>query len=371
VEQVDVVVVGAGIAGAAAAFAISQRHKVCLIERQPQPGTQASGRSVTMFAIAYGDRITRALSLASRRFFEDPPPGFTDGPLLARRGMLHVASPGQEEALESFLAETKDAGPDLLALDPAAVRAQLPFLRPEMVIGGVLDRAAASIDDHRYLQACLRGLKANGGSLRCGVEIRTIEPHGQGFRLQTDSDGLEAAYLVNAAGAWADEVAGLAGMRPLSLRALRRTAVTVDPPAGLDPMGWPMAIDVEEAWYVKPEAGRLLISPADETEVPPHDVQPEEWDVAVAVDRYEQLTGETVRRIHHRWAGLRTFTPDRAPVAGRAFGHDRFIWLAGQGGAGFMTAPAMAEIAAALVDERELPPQISLAPADLAPGRRL
>lgn len=360
----DVAVIGAGIAGACAAARIAETRSVCLLEREAAPGTHATGRSATMFALGYGDRATRRLAAASRAFLTDP--GRPDGPLTSARGMLHVASPGQEAALEAFARET-----GLPLLTALQVQEHVPILLPEQVIGGVMDAAAATIDDHRFLQACLRDLKARGGKLICHAAVTAIEAGADRFRVRTDAGIIEAGHVVNAAGAWADELAGLAGLRPLGLKALRRTALTIDPPANCDPRRWPMAMDVAEQWYFKPEGGRLLLSPADETEVAPHDVLPEDWDVAVAIDRYATLTGHEPRRIHHRWAGLRSFAPDRVPVVGPDPTAPRFFWLAGQGGAGFMTAPAMAEIVAGLVADRKLPEALDQILPDLSPARAM
>ena len=353
--RVDVAVIGAGIAGAAAASALSASRSVCLLEAESAPAFHASGRSATMFALAYGDRPTRVLAAASQAFLTDPE-------FATPRGMLHVASPGQAALLDAFAAET-----GLPILDPAAVRALIPILRPDMVIGGVLDDAAAAIDDHRLLQHYLRALKTAGGTVLCRATVTAIEPSAGRFVLTTTAEPIEAAVVVNAAGAWADRIGGLAGLQPLGLQPLRRTALTIDPPR--DPSAWPMAIDIAEQWYFKPEAGRLLLSPADETLVEPHDVRPEEWDVAVAIDRYTQLTGDVPKRIHHRWAGLRTFAPDRAPVVGPDPGRPNFIWLAGQGGAGFMTAPAMAEIVEAILNDAPLPEVLAQILPDLSPAR--
>ncbi|WP_159716984.1 NAD(P)/FAD-dependent oxidoreductase [Geminicoccus flavidas] len=360
--RVEVAVVGGGIAGASAAARIAPHRSVCLLEREAQPGSHASGRSATMFATTYGNQLVRRLALASHAFLADA--GHPGGPLLHPRGMLHVASPSQEALLAAFADQT-----GLAVLAAGDVLDLVPILRPEAVIGGVLDHAAAAIDDHRFLQLCLRSLKAAGGTLRCNAEVIGIEPTGSGYRLVTSAGPVEADLVVNAAGAWADELARLAGVPSLGLKALRRTAVTVDPPPGSDPSGWPMAIDIAETWYFKPEGGRLLLSPADATEVPPHDVQAEEWDVAVAIDRYACLTGHEPGRIHHRWAGLRSFVSDHSPVVGCLPGHDRFLWLAGQGGAGFMTAPALAEVAAALVTGRDLTDELRVLLAELSPAR--
>jgi D-arginine dehydrogenase len=190
-----------------------------------------------------------------------------------------------------------------------------------------------------------------------------------GWQVRTGAGMFHAALLVDAAGAWADEVADLAGVAPLGLVARRRTAVLLDPPAGLDPTRWPMVIDVDERFYFKPEGRQLLVSPADETPTAPADVQPEELDVAIAIDRYETATGHRGPRVTHRWAGLRCFVADHDPVVGRDPAAPGFVWLAGQGGAGIMTAPAMARIAAGLILHGSVPADLGLAAAALGPGR--
>ena len=215
------------------------------------------------------------------------------------------------------------------------------------------------IDVDALQQGFLRGFKAGGGTVLTSAGVQAIERRNGSWRVATAGGEVRAATIVNAAGAWADDIAERAGLAPLGLVAKRRTAITIDPPAGLDPGGWPMTVDADEAFYFKPEAGRVLVSPCDETPSPPCDAQPDEWDVAVAADRIQTATTLTVSHIVHKWAGLRTFLPDNIPAVGPDPAEPRFIWLAGQGGFGIKTAPAMGRLAAAAVLGAEMPPDLT------------
>jgi D-arginine dehydrogenase len=232
--------------------------------------------------------------------------------------------------------------------------------------------SARDIDVHALHQGYLNGFRARGGTLITEAGVKAIERNGGDWRLRTTAGDFIASTIINAAGAWADELGELAGVRPIGLTPKRRTVITFDPPAGADPTTWPMVMDAEEKFYFKPEAGRVLASPCDETPVPPSDVQPEEIDVAYAVDFTQRATSLTVSRITHRWAGLRSFVADKLPVVGMAPDGDGFLWLAGQGGFGIMTAAAMARAAAALALGNELPADIrvqGITTADLSPRR--
>jgi D-arginine dehydrogenase len=289
--------------------------------------------------------------------------------LLTPRGMLHIARSDQCAALER--AETAAAAvlPDLRRLDAPAVQALVPLLAADHVASGLLEPAARAIDVALLHQGYLRGLRRRGGRLVTDAAVGAIAHREGGWEVETAAGSFRAEVLVDAAGAWADEIARSAGVAPLGLIAKRRTALLLDPPAGLDPTPWPMVIDVDERFYFKPEAGQLLVSPADETPVAPCDVQPEELDIAIAVDRYGTVTGHQRPRITHRWAGLRCFVADHDPVVGRDPAAPGFVWLAGQGGAGIMTAPAMARIAAGLILDDRIPSDLEFAPTALGPQR--
>jgi D-arginine dehydrogenase len=371
-----VVVVGAGIAGASVAFALVEARPVVLLEREAQPGYHSTGRSAAMLTETYGTTAVRALAMGSRAFFETPPPGFSAAPLLTPRGLLHLAGPGQDAAFEHAIALAGASGATTRRLDQADVLAQVPILDPASVVAGLLEPGARAIDVDALHRGFLRGIGARGGRVVTDAEVRTIRRTAAGWSIDTRAGGFEADVLVNAAGAWADELAVAAGIAPIGLVPKRRTAVLLDPPGGLDPSGWPMVIDVEETFYFKPEGGRLMLSPADETPVPPQDVQPEELDVAIAVDRFEHATGRPVAEIGRSWAGLRSFVADEGPVLGPEPADPAFVWAAALGGFGIMTAPAVGEIVAALIVSGEVPARFravadQIGPARLAPQARV
>ena len=342
----DFIVVGAGIAGASAAYELAGRGRVVVLEREGQPGYHTTGRSAAMFLENYGEPVVRRLASASRAFLTEPPPGFSEHPILAPRGILWIARADQRTALDAAL----DAAQGTVeALDPARARALVPALRPDYVAAAIFEPDARDIDVHALHHGYLNGLKRHGGRLVADAGVTGLERKGGAWRVTTAAGEFSAPVVVNAAGAWADELARLAGVAPVGLVPMRRTALTFDPPDGVDVSRWPLTVDVDEEFYFKPEAGRVLASPADETPMPPCDVQPDEIDVAVAIDRIQCATTFEVRRLTHRWAGLRSFVDDHVPVVGYDRGAEGFFWLAGQGGVGIMTSPAMARLAAALV----------------------
>ena len=361
-DRCDVLIIGAGIAGSSVAYDLAPQRDVVLLEREAQPGYHSTGRSAAMLSATYGAPPVRALARASYGFLTGPPPGFAQTALLSPRGMLHLACQDQLAALEAA------SSPALRRLDPAAVCDLVPLLDPAYVAGGLLEADAMAIDVAALHQGYLRGVRRQG-RLVTDAEVRAIARTADGWRIESTAGGFCAGVLVDAAGAWADGLAGLAGVAPIGLVPKRRTAILTPPPDGLDPSPWPMVIDLDERFYIKPEGKMLLVSPADETPVAPCDVQPEEIDVAHAVARYEEVTGRTVRRIGHRWAGLRSFVADHLPVVGPDPDVPGFVWLAGQGGAGIMTAPALARIAAAQITAGAPPPDLDLDPAIVGAGR--
>lgn len=365
-ESCDVIVVGAGIAGAGiAAELAAQGKRVVLVERESQPGAHSTGRSAALYSAVYGGGVIRALSLASHPFFTDPPPGFTEAPLLRPRGALHVATPEQADHLAAFAA-LPDVAPLTRQLDGPALTQLCPILRPGRFVLGVLEPEASDIDVHLVHGGYLKRLREAGGTLALDCGVDGVERIGGLWRVRCGERTFEAPVLVNAAGAWADKLAGLAGLAPLGLEPKRRTAVLVDAPEGAAIADWPMVIDADEQFYIKPDAGQLLLSPADETPSEPCDAQPDEWDIAVAVDRVEAATTLQVRRIRHRWAGLRSFLPDRSPAAGFDPLAEGFFWLAGQGGYGIQSAPALSRTAAAILMTGETPTDIADAGVDAA-----
>lgn len=364
----DVAVIGGGIAGASVAAELSGVAKVVLLEREARPGYHTTGRSAALYTCTYGPAGVRALSRASGPSFHGWA-GPSGAPLLRPRGVLFLAREDQGDALAALEAEMAGA---LAPLDLAEARARLPLLREGYAAAALWDGAASDIDVDALHQRYLRALKAAGGAVLTDAEVGAVTRAGGVWRVETRGGTVEAPVLVNAAGAWADEIARMAGVRPVGLIPKRRTAALIDPPAGPADDGWPMVVDAEESFYVKPDAGRLLISPADATPSAPCDAQPEELDVAIAVDRVEQALDLSVRRIAHKWAGLRSFVADGEPVAGYAPDAEGFFWLVGQGGYGIQTAPALGQLAAALVAGHAMPDGFAEAgvdPAGLAPER--
>lgn len=370
-HKADVIILGAGIAGASAAYELSTTHRVLLLEREPQPGLHATGRSAAIFSEIYGNAVIRGLSRATRDFLVAPPTGFAESPLVTPRGSLFVAPP---EQLASLRAMRNDpdvaAGTEVIGADEALRR--VPILRREKVAEALYAPGDTDIDVNALHQGFLRGFKTRGGALVCDVRIEALDRKGASWRALAGDTAYEAPVVVNAAGAWADAVASLAGVKTIGIEPKRRTVALLDAPAGHDIRAWPLTIDADETFYFKPDAGRLLLTPADETPSPPCDAQPEEFDIALAVDRFETMTTVGVRRIAHKWAGLRSFAPDRTPVVGFEPAAPGFFWLAGQGGYGMQTSSAMSRTAAALVRGENLPADIAregVTTAALAPAR--
>ena len=352
----DALVIGAGIGGATAAAHLAAHRRVALIEAEESAGYHTTGRSAAIWLANYGSPDAKVLTLASRPFFEDPPEGFAAAPLFRRRPVVHLAPPEQLPVLEALIANGRGVEP--IALDD--VRAMVPALRPGYAAVAAIEHEAFDMDVAALHQGFLKQVAARGGVLALRARAgRIARAEGQ-WRVET-SDGtvFAAPVLVNAAGAWADEVATLAGVAPLGLQPKRRTALIVDP-APHDVTDWPLVEDVGHSWYARPEArSRLMVSPADETDQEPADAQPDELDVAIAVDRMQQALDIAVRRVEHRWAGLRTFTPDRGLAIGPGSA-EGFWWNAGQGGYGIQTAPAAGALLAALIEGHD--PGQALAP---------
>jgi D-arginine dehydrogenase len=365
----DILVIGGGIAGLSVAAELSRSATVTVLEAEEQVGYHSSGRSATMVHYALGDRLVRALTLASRGFFESPPHGFSDVPLGRRMPVLVHAREDEREALDALEREVS-AFAALERLDAGGVHALCPLLR-EDAVHGIADRDGIRLDPHALLQGNLRQLRGNDGALVTGARVARVTRDGGAWTVETDKGEVHsAAVLVNAAGAWADAIAAAAGVSPIGLQPLRRTIITFDAPPGSNLEHLPFAKTVGDELYFAPESGRLFASPMDEVPSDPMDAQPDELEVALAAARVQDRTIVKVERIHSRWAGLRTFTPDRHPAVGFAPDADGFFWLAGQGGYGLQTSPAMARIAAALLIGSEWP-LADVAPADLSPARFL
>jgi D-arginine dehydrogenase len=367
VSEADILVVGGGIAGLSAAAALSSHARVAVIEAEEQVGYHSSGRSATMVHYALGDRLVRALTLASRPFFDAPPEGFTEVPLGRKMPLLVHAREDEKAALDELYAEISPFA-EIERLDAAGVHAMCQLLR-EDALHGLADRNAMRLDPHALLQGNLRRLRRNGGELHTGARIAGIERRDGAWHMTSEKgERWSAAVLVNAAGSWADEVAKLAAVQPIGLEPKRRTIITFDAPPGTDLDSLPFAKTVTDELYFAPESGRLFASPMDEVPSDPMDAQPDDYEVALAAHRMEQRTIVQVPRIHSKWAGLRTFTPDKHPAVGFAPDAEGFFWLAGQGGFGLQTSPAMAAIVSSLIAGTAWP-VADVAAADLSPVR--
>ena len=337
-SQYDIAIVGAGIVGATLAAEVAPHASVLLLEAEDQPGYHSTGRSAAFWSETYGGPAIQPLTAASTAAFQA-------GGFLQPLGSLHVGRAEDEGAIDAFLAAFADTDVALSRVDPAAY---LPGLRPDWV-HGVWEPSCAYIDVGGLHGAALATAKRAGAVLATRAGLQAAARRGDRWQLTTDAGVFAAGVLVDAAGAWADAVAALAGARPLGIQPYRRTVVQMrtDP---APPEGMPHIADIAGRFYFKPEAGgRLWLSPHDETPVDPHDTAPEELDVAVAIDRFEGVVDWRVAAVERRWAGLRSFAPDRLPVYGFDPDTPGFFWAAGQGGFGIQTAPAAAQMAAALL----------------------
>ena len=343
-----VAVVGAGIAGASLAYFLAGRAQVILIEGEAQPGYHTTGRSAAFYAETYGGPAVQPLTTASKPFLEAPPLGFATAPLLGRRGGLHIANAAALGRLATIEAEFAGTGVDIERLGSAAVAARLPELRDDWCAGALWEPDCRDIDVAALHQGFLGGARRAGVRLLADAPVERIVRQAGGWRIETRGGDVDADIVANAAGAWGDTVAALAGVAPIGLTPLRRTVavVDVDPVA---PADMPLVIAADGSFYFKPDAGRLWVSPHDEIPCKAADVQPEELDVALALDRLERATTWRIRRLDRAWAGLRTFAPDRAPVYGYDPAMPGFFWCVGQGGFGIQTAPAAGELAAAIL----------------------
>ncbi len=368
----DFLIVGAGIAGASIAHWLAPHGRTVLLEREEQPGYHSTGRSAALYLESYGTPQVRSLTLASRAFFDAPPPGFAEHPLLTPRGALTIARPDEEALLEAHWQVLLGFDIARERLDAAAACARVPVLRPERIAGAVLEPDAADMDVHAIHQGYLRGMRQHGGELVCGAEVVAIERTQERWHVRVAERSYRAPVLVNAAGAWCDALAAMAGVAPIGLVPKRRSAMLFAPPEGMDARAWPMCIGADHSWYMKPDAGLLLGSPANEDPMSPQDVQPEEFDIALAIHHIEEMTTLQIRRPTRIWAGLRSFVADGDLVGGFDAAAPGFFWLAAQGGYGIQTSAAMGEACAALARGEPLPQRIAdfgVTAAMLSPAR--
>lgn len=341
-QAADVVVIGGGIAGLSLAARLAAQARVTVLEGESAPGYHASGRSVAFAHYGLGNDPVRRLTALSM------------GELAAHGSVhpaLYIAGAQELAALDALERVHRAFGCDQARIGPQDARALLPALKAEACAGALVDHGSLKLDTDAMLQAHVAELRANRGALVTGAQVTGIAREGGVWRVTTARGESHAApILVNAAGAWADAVARMAGVRPVGIEPRRRTVISFPAPHGEDVRGWPFVKTIGPGFYMVPEGrGQLLASSMDQTPCEPCDAAAEELDIAIAADRVEQATTLAIRRISHSWAGLRSFAQDELPVIGRAAGAPGFVWCAGQGGAGFQTAPALSRIAAAAV----------------------
>jgi D-arginine dehydrogenase len=351
----DILVIGAGMAGASAAAELSAAAKVLLLESEERPGFHSTGRSAAIFIQNYGNAVIRQLSKASRPLFEAHPLAEDGQSFLSDRGLLFLADAESVAGVDELLAEADG----LEEIDEARVCRLVPVLRPNSFVRAAYEADAKGIDVDRLHQTYLRALTRNGGEVVCKAGARAIARDGGVWRIETPAGAFEAPVIVDAAGAWADVVAETAGVPRLGLQPRRRSAALVPPREGWDVESWPLTADVAERWYMKPEAGMMMVSPADADPVDPHDAWPDDMVLAEGLDRFCRVFDYEVTKLAGSWAGLRTFAPDKSLVIGFDPAAEGFFWLAGQGGYGIQTAPAAARCAAALALGRDVPAELA------------
>ena len=373
VEHFEIAVVGGGIAGASAAWALAQRgHHVVVVEREGSLTAHSTGRSAAQFLLSYSGPVNRALSTASQSFLESDAEGWADHRLMVPRAVLWAAPEDGDEQLDAITAANHSIGADCERLDGDGARTLCPVLDPSWVHGGVVEPGGFDIDVAELHQAFVRSARSSKAVLKRHTGVRRLARRGAGWELDTNGSVIRSKIVVNAAGAWADEIAEMAGAARLGLTPYRRTIFTFA--SSHESEKWPLVIGADESFYFKPEgAGQFLGSPADEHPEEPCNVKPRELDVAAGIEAINRATLLEIRSIRSAWAGLRTFSPDRNPIVGFDRHLEGFFWCAGQGGTGIQTSPAVAWLTAMLISSdssglSEDPDLASLVPT-LNPGR--
>lgn len=351
----DIAIIGGGIAGMSLAYFLSPHRSVAVLEREDALGYHSTGRSAAEFVLRYNPPEICALARIGKPFFDAPPAGFSEIPLLKRRGGVTIANAEKADRLDEVFREEQAFTPELERLSPEEAIARVPILRPDYVAAAFYDPNFWDIEVESLLQGFTRGARQNGADILEKHGVISARRENDLWIIETSAGTVQARTAVNAAGGWADETARLFGATPLGIVPHRRTAITLDLPDGLDLSAMPEINELDEDFYIKPDAGRLLASPADATPCEPADVQPEEIDIAWAAHYVEESTTVPIKRIFKSWAGMRSFSPDRLPVVGASLSQPDFFWLAGQGGFGILTSPALGALAAHLLTGAALP----------------
>lgn len=367
-KNVDIIVIGAGIAGASVAANLARDHKLAVLEMEERPGYHSTGRSAATYEPNYGPAPIRALTRASRGFFETPPQGFASAPLVSPRQTVFVVPDHQQSAAEQLL----NSGVDFTEISFAEARRQFPPLRESYARHAMLDPTTADIDVDLLHQGFLRLIKAQGGEIVCKAPVEKIERRDGAWQATTPQGAFAAPILVNAAGAWGDVIARRAGIAPKGLQPKRRSMAVVPVAPDMKVMDWSFVGDVGETWYAKPSGGRLLVSPAEAEPVEPHDAYADDMTLAEGIARFQEAVDVEVTRLEGSWGGLRSFAPDGNLVLGFDDKADGFFWLIGQGGYGIQTSPALGELAAAMVKAGAMPAYIEregLSLREISPAR--
>ena len=367
-QKFDIIVVGAGIAGASVAAHLAATKRVVILEMEDRPGFHTTGRSAATYEPNYGPPSMLAFTRASNGFFLNPPAGFTDGPLLMPRSSLFFEAEGQEAFTRKLMAK----GSGLEDLSEAQAMRLFPVLREGYAKRTLLDSHTGDLDVDLLHRSYLKLFKQRGGELATTAAAEKIERSGNVWHVATSQGGFEGGILVNAAGAWGDEVAIKARVKPVGLQPKRRS-IGVIPVEGIPGAAdFPMVTDVGETWYAKPQSGKMIVSSADTTPVGPHDAYADDMAIAEGIERLMTATTIEVNRLEHSWGGLRTFAPDGSPVVGYDRHTEGFFWLVGQAGYGIQSAPALSRSAAAMILDENLPEdvlQAGLRVGDISPQR--
>ena len=367
VLSTDILVIGGGIAGVSVGYFLTEAgHRVLLVEGEERLAYHTTGRSAAILYRSYGTTSVRSLTAASLPFLEDPPSALVDVPLVSPRGIVLVARTHQMDRLKAELVR----GVDLEMIEPAEVADLVPVIRTARLVAGLLDRHAVDMDVAALHQAFVRGMRRGGATIRTGAPVEALSRSAGRWLVKAGGDLISVPVVVNAAGAWCDIVAGMAGVEPVGLKPMRRTAFMV--PGRQEWSGWPAVVDIDQRWYFKPDGEQILCSPAEEKTSEPCDARPEELDIALAIDRINRATTLGIRTVRSAWTGLRSFVSDRSMVIGFDCDAEGFFWLAGQGGTGIQTAPAAGRLAASLITAGEVPRdqfRAGVRAEDFAPGR--
>lgn len=372
VNNYDVIIIGGGIAGVSIGYELSSDRSVGLLEMEETLAYHATGRSAATFLESYGGEVIRVLTTSSRAFYENPPNIFEESPLTPLP-LLWLGSEGEADLIRELHASVSLMVPGVRLLGPEETYEVNPILRPGSVELSMLELGASEIDVHAVHQGYCRGFRLRNGEIRTSSKVtKATYASGMWSLVTRDGEEYRAPVVINAAGAWVDEVASIAGVDPIGILSLRRSIFMIGAPEGLETSGLPFTGDISGTYYIKPEGRQFLCSPADETPQPPGDARPDELEIARALDAVNLVTTLDARHVRSSWSGLRSFTPDRVPIVGFDLKAEGFFWFAGQGGYGIQTAPSMARTGAAVVRGLDIPGDVrarGLESAALAPDR--